>query len=786
MTRSAVRTLLLWSLAMLAGTAVVWNSRFSADMSFFLPASPSAEQQVLVDQLKDGAVSRLLMVAIEGGDPGQRAALSRALRAALMQRTEFVSVQNGEATGQGADRAFLFDHRYLLSPSVTHERFAVDGLRLAVSDSIDRLASPAGMAIKSLLARDPTGEFFALLSNLDASIQPNQHDGTWVSRDGERALLLLQTRAHGSDTDGQETAIALVRNEFAAVARSADITSVRLQVSGPGLFASKARATIKEEVTRLSLISSAGIVILLFIAYRSLTLLALGLIPVASGALAGIVAVSLTHGTVFGITVGFGTALIGEAVDYSIYYFLQSGQRGPAAWRERFWPTIRLGVMTSVCGFGALLFSGFPGLAQLGLYSIVGLVTAALVTRYALPPLTPATLPLRDMAPLGRLLAGVVIRLQALRWLALAAAFGAATLLFVRHGELWTTNLSVLSTVSQADAEIDMALRADIAAPDSRYLVVVNGADRESALQAAERAGQFLDPLVTAGLIGGYDSPARFLPSRQTQEARIASLPSGEELRTRLGTALAELPLRPNKLDGFIRDIEAARSQGPLTRASLDGTSLALAVDALLIERPLGWSVLLPLRPLGGDLGVTIDPAAIRKALGGQGAEQLMFIDMKAEADRLYGDYLGEAIRLSLAGFGVIVLLLAITLRSPRRLTGVLFPLLCAVAIVIAGLHLAGEKLHLLHLIGMLLIVAVGSNYALFFDRTGGHGQLDPQTLASMLVANLTTAVGFGTLALSTVPVLNAIGITVGPGAILAMVLSALFAPRHTGPCIAR
>ena len=38
MTRPAVRALLIWLLAMLAGSAVVWNSHFSADMSFFLPA----------------------------------------------------------------------------------------------------------------------------------------------------------------------------------------------------------------------------------------------------------------------------------------------------------------------------------------------------------------------------------------------------------------------------------------------------------------------------------------------------------------------------------------------------------------------------------------------------------------------------------------------------------------------------------------------------------------------------------------------------------------------------
>ena len=104
-------------------------------------------------------------------------------------------------------------------------------------------------------------------------------------------------------------------------------------------------------------------------------------------------------------------------------------------------------------------------------------------------------------------------------------------------------------------------------------------------------------------------------------------------------------------------------------------------------------------------------------------------------------------------------------------------PLLLAVLIVTAGLHLAGVRLQLLHLIGLLLIVAVGSNYALFFDRIGEHLQREPRTAASMLVACLTTTIGFGTLAMAKVPVLQALGVTVGPGAILALVLSACFAP---------
>ncbi len=769
MNRPAIRALIVWLLAMLVGIAVLLNSRFSADMSFFLPAKPTAEQQVLVDQLKEGVVSRLLMVAISGGDAARRAAVSRDLRGRLEKLPDFASVQNGEAASLEADRDFLVKHRYLLSPAVQPERFTVDGLRAAIANSIDLLASPAGMMLKPLLTRDPTGELVELLGGLNTGAQPNVRDGVWASRDGQRAMLLIQTRALGSDTDGQERAIGLIRSQFAETAPGSELS---LQLSGPGLFAVKSRATIKDEVTRLSIVSTVAIVTVLLFVYRSLRLMSLGLLPVLSGALAGIVAVSLVYGAVFGITIGFGSALIGEAVDYSIYYFVQSNRLGIAQWRARFWPTIRLGVLTSVCGFAALLFSGFPGLAQLGLYSLSGVLTAALVTRFVLPPLAGENFSMRDLSHFGpRLLRGIAI-LQGLRRPILFVALAAAVLLAIKHDQLWHPNLSALSTVSAADGAIDQALRADISAPDARYMAVITAPDREAALQAAERAGQKLDGLIATGVIGGYDSPARFLPSEAMQASRRAVLPAPAELRSRLYLAQSDSPLAAEKLGAFLEDVELTRTQGRLTREALNGTDLALAVDSLLMQRPNGWSVLLPLRPVGGDKGVDIAIEPVRAALADSGA---LFIDMKTEFDTLYNDYLHEATLLSLAGFVAIVGLLAVTLRSARQLVTVLLPLLLSVILVIAGLHLAGEQLHLLHLIGMLLIVAVGSNYALFFNRSGSDNALDGTTLASMAIANLTTAIGFGTLALSQVPVLHAIGTTVGPGAVLALLLSACF-----------
>ena len=771
MNARAGHVLAAWLLFMLAGAAVVWNTRFSADISFFLPSRPSAEQRVLVGQLQGGSVARLLMLAITGGDAQQRAVVSRALRQNLTASAEFVSVQNGETDALEGELAFLLKHRYQLSPTVGAQRFSETGLAEAVANTIDTLSSPVGLLLKPHMARDPTGELLSLLAQFSAGARPETRSGVWSSRDGERAMLLLQTRAQGSDTDGQARAIGTVTHTFDKTIEAHNARALTLQLSGPGWFAVQARETIKAEVSRLFLISSIGIVAVLLWAYRSPRLLALGLLPMLSGALAGVVVVSLVHGSVFGITVGFGSALIGESVDYAIYFFVQSGREGQARWRRVFWPTVRLGVLTSALGFGALVFSGFPGLSQLGLYALSGVVTAALITRFMLPTLAGAQIVTPPPGPVVHRLLHLVGRAYRLRAAVAVLALVACGYLWSQRAALWDASLSALSTTSGAAAAIDSRMRADLAAPDARYLVLVNGADQEAALQAAEKAAEQLEQLVLEGVIGGFDSPARFLPSLQRQTARLNSLPPGDLLQARLRVALADSPLSAAKLGPFVADVQTARVAGPIQRRDLDGSVLALAVDSMLTHGDRRWNVMLPLRPAPGSPNADIPVQRLRAALTGSGA---VFVDMKTEFEALYNGYVQEAVKLSLAGFAAIVLLLAFTLRSTRRLLAVLLTLTLTVAVVIATLHWSGQRLHLMHLVGMLLIVAVGSNYALLFDRAAAGAPLDAVTLWSIVVATLTTAIGFGTLALSTVPVLHAIGVTVGPGALLALLLSAV------------
>jgi predicted exporter len=763
----------IWLALLLACGAIISRTHITTDLSAFLPRNPTPEQQLLMDQLRDGLASRLILVGIEGADAPVRARISKQMAQRLRADPVFASVNNGEPVNTERDRAYLFNNRYLLSPAVTPARFSTEGMHAAIGESIDLLASPAGLLVKSLLPRDPTGEMVEMLGQLNSGTQPRLVDGAWASRDGTRALMLMQTRAAGSDTDAQQRAMSVIRQAFSA--DSGATTAARLVMTGPGVFSVTARETIENQVSRLSLISVVLIATLLLLVYRSLTALALGFLPVLSGVLAGVAAVSLGFGSVHGITLGFGTALIGEAVDYSIYLFVQSEQAGAdrANWVKRFWPTIRLGVLTSIFGFASLLMSGFPGLAQLGLYAIAGLVAAAAMTRFVLPALLPAKFRIHDVSAIGRVLGHLTRRAAVLRWPAAALLLAACAIVASHRNTLLNEKISSLSPVSQADVALDESLRADMGAPDVRYLVVVSGASREAVLSTSEKVSALLQAQVDLGELAGFESPSRYLPSTATQLARQASLPAPDILKARLVQAVQGLPVGAQLFTPFLADVEAARNRPLLQAADLEKTSMAMAVDALLLQQDRGWTALLPLK---GPEGAGIRADRIRTALAGTALPNVLFVDMKAESDRLYSGYLHEATLLSLGGLAAIVGLLLVVFRSPGRVLRIIAPLAAAVVTVTAGLALFGQQLVILHLVGLLLVVAVGSNYALFFDRPDPDAPISPSTLASMLFANLTTVAGFGLLAFSNVSILQAMGVTVAPGVILALVYAAIFA----------
>jgi len=784
--------LVLWLMFVIAAAGITLRTNYVADLSAFLPRAPSAEQAVLLDQLRSGVAARLVLIGIEGGTPETRSSASLQYAKVLRASGAFDAVHNGDNSQFEATGKFLFDHRYLLSPAVDAQRFSVDGLRTGIDEATSLLGTPAGAAIKPVILRDPTGETIRMAESMLPAQAPKSFGGVWVSRDAPRAVLIATTHADGADLDAQERALQLLHARFAPF----EAQGLRLVVSGSGSFAVASRAQIKSEVERLAIAGGVAIVGLLLLAFGgSLRTLVTAVLPVATGVLAGIAAVSLVHGNVHGITLGFGTTLIGEAVDYAIYYLIQARSLPGAApgagsrhWISASWPTVRLGLLTSVCGFAALLFSGFPGLAQLGLFSIAGLTAAALTTRWVFTRLAPDGAPgmgLRHhLGHAAGWCTAVLPRLKLpLAALTLLAAGALAWLPSPWHGDL-----SSLSPVGAARMKLDADLRADLGATDAGTLIAISATTEADALTQAELVGARLDKLVEAGALAGYESPARVLPSPALQAARQKALPDAATLSARLAEATVDGPLPARRLGGFIDDVQAARTLPLLTRASLKNTPLTSALDALLVpgsgDRP--WRALLSLQA-GAQ---AIDAAKLRAALADVPAARV--VSIKPELDALYARYLHDATVQALLGALAVCVLLALHLRSARRLWRIAVPVASAVLIVLAAFTAGGAALGILHLVGLLLTVAIGSNYALFFDQirdqqehqpAGTPFVIDNDTLASLALANLTAVISFCLLAMSSIPALFAIGQVVAPGIALSLLLSAAFiAARRPRP----
>lgn len=771
-----------WLAGVGVALAILARAHFVADLSGFLPPHPTPMQRLLIEELRDGPGARSIMVALVGGTPAVRAELSRAMAARLERDARFSSVANGAPFAE-ADERFVFEHRYALSPAVDAARFSVAGLHGALADTVEALASAEGPWLESLVPHDPTGETLAIIDALAQRHAPRMSEGVLVSSDGRRALLLAQMAAPGADLDAAAAALAALRSAFEEARRTAGARAaeVRLLASGPPVFAVGSRTEIERAALRLSLLGAVLVLGVLGAVYRSWRALALGLAPVATGALAGLALVALAFGAVQGTTLGFGSTLIGESVDYSIYFFIGARTLSAGAWRSELWPTVRLGMLVSVCGFAALLASGFPGLAQLGVYSIGGLLAAAAVTRFVLPQLAPARLAVRDLTPLGARCSRALVRVararRSLRAAALLLALLALAALAHAGQGLWSGELETLSPIPASLKRLDAELRADLGVADVPDLVTVVGPDLESVLEGAERAAAALAPLLAAGAIGGVDDPAAFLPSRATQAMRRAALPEPETLRGRLRAAAVGLPLDPERLAPFVADVAAERGAPELTAESLKGTSLEAGLRALVQRSTDHWTALLPLHA-SDPASPSIDAERVRRALApldsGATAGRIRLLDLKAESDALYRSYFARARAAALMGLAAIGVLIALVRRSLARAVRVLVPLLLAVLTVAGALALGARELTLMHLVGLLLIVAVGSNYALFFDAGRAATSLPPRTLASLLVANMSTVLGFGLLMLSRVPILTALGVTVAPGALLALVFSAL------------
>ncbi|ALN60314.1 membrane protein [Lysobacter enzymogenes] len=755
---------LLWlGVLAVAGWAIGAHLQLSGDLRRFMPSARTPAQKLLIDELGEGPGSRLLLLAIDGDAPATLAAQSQALRAALATQPAFKLVANGAGLGLDAVPERLRPYRYLLSPTLDAQRLDAGYLREQLDSRVQDLGSPAGELIEPLLPSDPTMEMLRVAEAWQPAQAPQTLDGVWFDPAGKEALLAVETRAAGFDPAGQEQAIAAIR---AAFERARGASPARLTVSGPGAFSLEIGGRTQREASLIGTIDSLLFVALLWLAYRSWKAPLIGGLPLATAGLAGLGAVACIFEGVHGITVAFGFTLIGVVQDYPIH--LYSHQRpglSPWASARSLWPTLGTGVASTCIAYLTFFVSGVDGLQQLAVFTIVGLATAALTTRFVLPALIdPAP---RDVAQ-SRRLARVWSALA--RWprlgvasVSLLAALALAVVLFV-PGPFWQNDLAKLTPVPEAALARDAQLREALGAPDVRYVIAIEAKDAEAALQASEGLLAELPLLRQRGAIAGYDLAARYLPSARTQLQRQQRLPEPQALRAALDAAVAATPFRGDAFADFLRDVEAARHAPPLRPRDLAGTALAASIEGLLREREGRATALVSLTGLH-------DPEAVDAVVRRHGGQLL---DLKQASESLVAEYRGRVLTaLALAGV-LLALAVWVALRSPRRVLRVLAPMALSTLLILAALRGFGVELNLFHLVSLILAAGLGLDYALFFDHAGDDRDEQLRTLHAVIVCSLTTFMVFALLALSSIPVLRAIGATVALGVVFNFALALL------------
>ena len=214
--------------------------------------------------------------------------------------------------------------------------------------------------------------------------------------------------------------------------------------------------------------------------------LLLVMVPLFLGVIVAMGSVLLVFGSIHGVTLGFGVTLTGVAVDYPIHLVSQMpGTQSKAREHvKRIWPTLRLGVITTVIAYASLIFSDFRGLTQLGVFTVTGLLTAAAVTRWLLPHIIPKRVVMRHgmershnfLERLGRRAP------QARIWMSLLVILAAAYLVLLDR-PLRDDRLDSLSPIPEERRAQGRALRQDLGMWSGAKLMAIIAPDAETALR---------------------------------------------------------------------------------------------------------------------------------------------------------------------------------------------------------------------------------------------------------------------------------------------------------------
>lgn len=767
------------------GVFVALRLEVSTGIAHFLTTATDRELSAVARQMAESVQTRTMVLAVGGPD------LEKSIRAAQEWAGLLASHFEVEAVRAGPDRdiaaevfALYFPRRFLFLSSrpetELRERLSEAGLQAAARALRAQLALPASTLVKEVAPGDPLLAFPSLLRRFESARLGELRvvDGQFVDAGARFAILFLTTRHSAFDPDHQARFGDFLDRSFDELDhRFGD--ALTLERSGAHRFAAASERRAREDVARVSGLSILGLAVLFLIVFRSLRFFVVSLVPLLGGTLVATALAIVLFGTVHALTLAVGSTLIGVCVDYPIHYVNHRTQipDAPPARMRRLWLALAMGALTTLAGFAVLAGSDFPGVREIGVFAAVGVAAAALTTRILLPSLMPASprsssVQRRWTASLSRLLGLLERRPRALVALPLAMlVFSSVGLSRVS----WQDDVYALNLPFEADwvAE-DARVRGRVSRMDSGRFVVALAGDDESLLRLNDAVYDRLSAARERGVLEEFRSVHSFLWSQELQSRNFAELVRDPTLGRRALAALEAEGFRPDAFSPFTEALEDGRPT-PLRLEDLLDSSLADLIAAHRVQLDGGAALLTYVR------GVR-DARALEAALGD--LEDVHYFDQREFLAEIYGRFRRETLPLLLGGVAAVVALLYLRYRKVGISLAVAAPALLAGVSTLAFFAVLGIPINLLHLLGLLLVLSIGVDYAIFLAESGARGPEAAVTLLSLVLECASTVLAFGLLAASSFPALRALGATTSVGVLLSLVLAPtllLLAERRPG-----
>jgi predicted exporter len=576
-------------------------------------------------------------------------------------------------------------------------------LSLQPEHAVSQLLSPAGMKsqadtikaallgpdpslVKSLLAEDPMLLTLAWFTQAGQAYQQPDTDPAF-------SAFFLETQHAGLDTLAQQRFQQMLTATFNTL-NSHYEKSFTLEMTGVPVFATHIQAQVKQDITRISTLSIGLVILLSWLVFRSLrALLCISIMLFTTACIAALVT-QWVYGYLHGLTLALGTTLIGICIDYFIHSIVHAGNSTGVERVQvirRIWPALLVGGATTLIGYTALSFSGFPGLQQVAVFTGSGIIAALLITRYILPDL------------LGLFRVQVQPRLN-LSWL-LTTAVGSRTrylVIVIITGLLlaggtrihWGDDLGKLAPSLQQLAETDRAIRARLSSIEPGRFILISGDSMEAVLQTAEAVQAQLEALQQRGKLDAYYPLFPWIASGQLQikNAQAWNDALDPEVRERWTKTLTD--------HGFSAAAFPALSTAPeplLEPEQVLASPAAALLSSQLLQDATGTTAVIW---LGKH-----QPQALENLL--QAIPDARYFSQKDNIRQLASDYRHKAQTLLAWGILVILVLLSVRYRSIMAALQVLTPATLAIMLLLGLWGLSGAPMGMLHLIGLLLTAAV-------------------------------------------------------------------------------